>query len=264
MAESRFDAWSAGNAYQQYMGRWSGLIARDFLAWLDPPRDQRWLDLGCGTGQVTAAILRDCAPASVLGIDPSEGFVAFARAHIDDPRARFAVADAGAIPAEDGALDVACSGLVLNFIPDKPAALEGMRRVLRPGGLLAFYVWDYPGGGMGLIDAFWKAAARLDPAAADLDEARRFPMCTPDGLRDLCAAAGLPGVEIAALDRTSSFTDFDDFWRPFTLGSGPAPGYFKSLGAAAQARLTEALRAELGSTGPTRLPARAWAVRTAV
>jgi hypothetical protein len=132
--------------------------------------------------------------------------------------------------------------------------------VLKPAGVLAFYVWDYPGGGMGMIDVFWKAAAELDQRAAALDEAMRFPFCTREGLATFCQDAGLASPLIEPIETETEFADFDAFWHPFTLGAGPAPGYCMSLPVDAREALRQRLRKQLG-TGPIRLPARAWAVK---
>ena len=123
-------------------------------------------------------ILSRAAPRSVTAIDPSDDFLARARATSADPRATFLVGDAQALQVADASADVAVSGLVLNFVPDRPRALAELRRALRPGGLVGFYVWDYPGGGIEFLEAFWSAARALDPAAAELAESRRFAFCT--------------------------------------------------------------------------------------
>lgn len=256
---TEFDAWSVGHNYEQYMGRWSRQLAGRFLDWLAPPRDADWLDIGCGTGALTGAILERTAPRSVLALDPSDGFVAYARATINDDRASVAVGDAMALPATTS-VDIAASALVLNFVPDRVAALREMLRVLKPDGVLAFYVWDYPGGGMGMIDAFWTSAAELDPRAAALDEALRFPFCTEDGLAALCRDASLTSPVIEAIETEIEFPDFDAFWHPFTLGAGPAPGYCMSLPVDAREALRQRLAERLG-TGPIHLMARAWAVK---
>jgi ubiquinone/menaquinone biosynthesis C-methylase UbiE len=256
-----FDAWSAGQSYDHYMGRWSRQLAAEFVTWLAPPRDAAWLDIGCGTGALTATILADCAPRSVLSIDPSEGFLAHARSTIADRRVRFEVAGAQALPAGDRSVDVAASALVLNFVPDRQAALAEMLRVLKPEGLLAFYVWDYPNGGIGFIDAFWKAAARHDPSAAALDEAARFPFCTADGLAEMCRTAGFHSIVVEPLEIETVFPGFEAFWLPFTLGAGPAPGYCASLSEDGRAALKAALAEAIGPDRPIRLPARAWAVK---
>ncbi len=254
------DAWSAGRSYDEYMGRWSGAVAGAFLEWLDLPAGLDWLDVGCGTGALSAAVIERCAPDSLIGIDPSDGFVRHAAGIVTDPRARFEVGTAEHLPAAGDTVDVVTSALAYNFVPDRIAALREFRRVTRPGGTVSFYVWDYPGGGVGFIDAFWKAAAALDAAAGGLDEAVRFPFCTAGSLEDEVESAGYSDVEVVALEVPTRFADFEAFWHPFTLGAGPAPGYLASLSTDAGERLRRLLRDQLGG-GVVELTARAWAVR---
>jgi len=256
------DVWAAGDAYEPYIGRWSRLVARDFVAWLALPPRQRWLDIGCGTGALTQTILANADPAEVTGVDPSEGFLATARRRADDARARFHVGDAQALPIDDAAADAAVSGLVLNFVPDPAKAIAEMRRVVRSGGIVALYVWDYAGE-MQLIRCFWDAAIALDPAAHDLDEARRFPICQPAALKSLLQGAGLDRVESRTIDVPTVFRDFDDFWSPFLGGQGPAPTYCAALSEDRREELRERLRAMLAAEadGTLRLTARAFAVR---
>ncbi|WP_368911202.1 class I SAM-dependent methyltransferase [Taklimakanibacter deserti] len=258
---AQFDAWSAGQNYEHYMGRWSRQMASEFLRWLSPPRRADWLEIGCGTGALTATLLSDCNPKSILAIEPSKDFIAYARSMVTDKRVTFEMADAGKLPAPDAVMDVVTSALVLNFIPDKLAALAEMKRVLKPQGLLSFYVWDYPGGGMGFIDEFWKAAGAIDEKAKGLDEAKRFPFCTREGLANLCREAGLPSPAIEPLEIETVFADFESFWRPFTLGAGPAPGYCLSLPEDRRAWLKARLAENLGREVPIRLMGRAWAVK---
>ena len=260
MAGSEFDTWSAGQSYEHYMGRWSRKIAGRFIEWVDPPGELDWLEVGCGTGALTQAVLTQAGPRSILATDPSMDFVTHAKAAIRDDRATFQVADASELPCPEASVDVITSGLVFNFIPDKQKAMAEMRGVLRPGGMAAFYVWDYPGGGMGFINVFWKAVAELDPNAADLDESARFPYCQPDGLARLCAEAGATDTKVAAIEEETRFPDFEAFWHPFTLGAGPAPGYVQSLPEDRRQQLKDHLAAKLGTSGEIILPARAWAV----
>jgi SAM-dependent methyltransferase len=261
-AASRHDAWAGGDSYDAFMGRWSRRVAPEFLAWLDRAPGLDWLDVGCGTGALSEAILAGAAPRDLLAVDPSEAFAATARARLH-PRADVRVAGAGALPADDASRDAVVAGLVLNFVPDRPGALAEMRRVARPGGTVAFYVWDYPGGGMAFLSAFWRAATALDPAAADLRETGRFPFCTPDGLTALARDAGLAGIEARAIVIPTAFASFEDFWHPFTLGAGPAPGYVAGLDPQARDRLRDRLDADLPreSDGRIVLSARAWALR---
>jgi SAM-dependent methyltransferase len=262
---SRHDTWAAGDHYERYMGRWSRQIAPRFLDWLGAPADAVWLDLGCGTGALTQAILARAAPRSIVAVDQSADFVAHARAATSDVqvRMRFEVGDAQKIPLPDAAVDVAASALVINFVPDKVQALREMKRVTRPGGLVSFYVWDYPGGGMGFMRAFWSAAIALDPKAEELGEGRRFPFCNPDGLAALAAEAGWPAAAVAPVEVEARFGSFEDLWQPFTLGTGPAPGYCVSLPDDKRAALKARLQQDVGA-GPIRFPARAWGVSARV
>lgn len=263
MSQSRHDAWAAGDAYDQYMGRWSRKIAPLFLDWLKAPRGVRWLDVGCGTGALSAAILDRCEPDSVRGVDPSDGFVAQARANVPDPRAQFSVGDAQALDVPDASADIAVAALMLNFVSDRQTALREFRRATRRGGVVAFYVWDYPGGGVEFMHAFWMAASALDPAAKELAEDVRFPFCTEEGMRALAIESGLNDVEAAPLEAASVFANFDDFWRPFTLGVGPAPGYCAALKPEAREWLRQRLDETLPRTadGAIALKLRAWAIK---
>lgn len=254
------DAWSSGDSYELYMGRWSRQIAALFLDWLAAPTGLDWLDVGCGTGALTQTILERRSPHTVTGIDASEGFIDHARRTTSDARAKFEVGSADALPLDDESFDAAVSGLVLNFVPDCENALAEMRRVVKPKGLIAFYVWDYPGGGLGFLNRFWKVATRLDADAEGFAEDKRFPFCTRDGLEKLCLSAGLEGAEIVPIEVPTVFETFEDYWRPFTLGAGPAPGYVAGLDDAMRNALHDALEADLGA-GRIDLVARAWAVQ---
>jgi SAM-dependent methyltransferase len=260
---NKHDAWSAGDSYDAYMGRWSRKMAAQFLDWLKPAENLDWLDVGCGTGALSSAILNNCNPQSLVGIEQSAGFVATAQRNIDDKRATFEVGDAQKLPLGDHSKDIVASALVLNFVPDIPKALSEMKRVARPGGSVAFYVWDYPGGGMGFMRAFWNAAIALDPAASGFAEGKRFAFCTSAGLIELATNAGLQSVECTAIEIPTVFADFDDYWHPFTLGAGPAPGYCVSLPAEAREKLRQKLSDDLPrqDNGAIALNARAWAIK---
>jgi SAM-dependent methyltransferase len=256
------ETWDRGEALERYVGRWSRLVAREFLGWLGVPPGRRWLDVGCGAGAVTAAILREAAPAAVDGVDRSEAYVADARARVTDPRARFGVGDAQALPTPPAPYDAVVSGLLLNFVPAPERALAEMARVARPGGAVAAYVWDYAGR-MELMRHFWDAAVALDPAAGPLDEGRRFPLCRPEALAALFRSGGLDQVETRAIDVPTTFRDFDDYWAPFLGGQGPAPGYAMALDPDRRAALRDRIREGLPirADGSIHLTARAWAAR---
>lgn len=258
------DNWQSGDPYERYVGRWSRRVAPEFLSWLAIAPGQRWLDVGCGTGALCAAIADHGSPASVCAIDPSEGFLKTAQARHGD-RVLFRQGSATDIAFADSSFDVTVCGLVLNFVPDALAGLSAMARVTRPEGTIAAYVWDYSGK-MELMRVFWDAGVELDPAAAKLDEGLRFPLCRPEALRALFESAGLNDVATAAIDIATPFASFDDYWSPFLGGNGPAPAYAMSLDEAARARLRERIRERLpiSADGALRLTARAWAVRGSV
>jgi SAM-dependent methyltransferase len=257
------DVWAAGDLYEPYVGRWSRVVAKEFLGWLSVPRGARWLDVGCGTGALTQTILRDCAPHSVHGVDPSAGFVETARQRTTG--ASFEVGDAQALPAKDGEFDAAVAGLVINFVPKPERAVGEMRRAVRQGGTVGAYVWDYAGK-MQLMRYFWDAAVELDAAARSLDEGVRFPLCNEKALEKLFRDAGVRDVEVRVIDAPTPFRDFDDYWTPFLGGQGPAPGYCMSLDEARRAALRDRIRAKLptGPDGSIHLVARAWAVKGSV
>ena len=215
------DTWERGNPYEQYVGRWSRQVAPLFLSWSNVPGGRKWLDVGCGTGALCAAIVDRCSPSSVDGVEPSEGFLKTAKENLAG-RATLHQGNATAIPLDDASVDVVVSGLVLNFVPDQRAALLEMARVTRKGGTIAAYVWDYAGK-MELMRFFWDAAVGLNPDATKLDEGVRFPLCRPEELENLFASAGLEEAEVKPIDISTPFANFDAYWEPFLGGQGPAP-----------------------------------------
>jgi SAM-dependent methyltransferase len=263
MGDSRVkDTWQAGDVYESYVGRWSRPVAREFLQWLAVPDSRDWIDIGCGTGALTQTILDCASPRSVLAIDPSQGFIDHAKANIGEGPVRFQVGDAQALAVDDSTCDAAVSGLVLNFVPSPARAVKEMTRVIRAGGAVAAYVWDYAGK-IELMRYFWDAAVALDSAAQELDEGRRFPICNPERLTALFAEAGLQHISVRPIDVHTVFRSFDDYWSPFLGGQGPAPGYAVSLSEERRNVLRDRIRASLPTRpdGSIDLLARAWAIR---
>jgi SAM-dependent methyltransferase len=254
--------WASGEAYDAYMGRWSRRVAAVFVPRLGVPAGRRWLDVDCGTGALTATVLAAADPTTVIGIDPSAGFIGCARAQIADRRAGFGVDEATSLPLSDAGLDVVISGLMLNFVAEPARAVAEFNRVVTPGGVVAAYVWDYTDG-MAMLRHFWDAAIALDPAAAAVEEGSRFRLCRPEPLRNLWADAGLADAEVEAIEVPTVFADFEDFWVPFLGGQGPAAGYAMSLLPDHRAALRNLLRHRLPARpdGMIALTARAWAVR---
>jgi SAM-dependent methyltransferase len=259
------DSWASGAGYESFVGRLSRLVAPEFVAWLAVPPGARWLDVGSGTGALTEAVLAHCAPAEVVGIEPSDAFRSYAEKNVPDPRATFRAGDAMTLPVDDGAFDAVTSALVLNFVPDQPAAVVEMWRAARPGGTVAGYVWDYTDG-MPMLTTVWDAAVALDPSAARLHEARRFAGNQPDPLRALFVGAGLRAVDVQGICVPVDFGSFDDYWSPFLAGTGPAPTYIATLDGARRATLRDTVRDRLpiSADGSIHLTACAWAVRGTV
>jgi SAM-dependent methyltransferase len=255
------DKWTSGADYDQWMGRWSRLLAGEFVKWLRLPANLRWLDLCCGTGVLTEAIVEHSAPSQVTGIDASAQQIAFASTHRSGTNVVFQTSDAMSLPFGQSAFDVVVCGLGLNYLPEPLRALAEMRRVVAPSGVIAIYVWDYSEGARFLRE-FWEAAAAIDPNALRYDQARRFPQCTPPALQKIFHDAHLDRVLVAPLDITTRFENFDDYWQPLLTGQGSAPSYLETLDPNTRSDIRARLRQSLFSAdGPIELPARAWAVR---
>lgn len=256
------DVWDDSAAYEAYVGRWSRLVAAAFVRWLRPPPDTAWLDFGCGTGALTREILAAAQPRHVVGCDRSSAYVAFAGAQAADQRATFVSADLSSLPQIDGGFDAVVSGLVLNFLPAPLEGLAAMSARARAGGVLAAYVWDYAEG-MQMMRFFWDAACALDPAARELDEGVRFPLCRPAPLHEVFERASLRNVQVQPLEIATAFRNFDDYWTPFLGGQGPAPGYAMGLSPERRGRLRDLIRSRIPvkGDGTISLTARAWAAK---
>src|SRR5438270_10444373 len=259
------DVFNNADPYERFIGRWSRMLTPNFVRWLAVPLQGDWLDVGCGTGSLTEAILAGAFPKSVIGIDPSSAFVAHADEKVKDPRVSFRVGNAMGLEFKSATFDVAASSLVLNFVPDPNVAVAEMRRVVKKGGRVAACVWDYSGG-MRMIRTFFDAAVELDPAAAQLDEGQRFMIARPDALQACFIGAGLQQVEMLPLDVDMVFSGFDDYWQPFLGGQGPAPAYAVSLPQEKRDALAERIRTKLTpeADGSIRMTSRAWAVKGTV
>ncbi len=255
------DTWNSGDPYEYFMGRWSSLVAEQFVDWLSPESKLKWLDVGCGSGALGEKILQQCNPASLSAIDQSAGFAKTAQKRFGDAAECF-VGNAMNLPFKIEFLDMVVSGLVLNFIPRPDAAIEEMRRVTRKGGTVAVYVWDYCGV-MEFLNTFWDAVSEIDSKGIKHHEAKRFPDSYEFILKDVFEQVGLSDIRIAPIEITTRFKDFDDYWKPFLGGQGPAPSYVTSLDLFQKKRLKELLKKTLPiePDGSIKLKARAWAAR---
>jgi len=256
------DQWSAGSTYEQFMGRWSRKLARDFVDWLQAADGVHWLELGCGTGALTSAICDFAAPAVVVACDPAQPFIEYAQRRITDPSVSFVVAGAHDFPLHPPGYDVVTSLLAFNFFPDPEAALKRMSLAGVRRGLISACVWDYAGE-MQFLRYFWDAASVVDPKARVLDEAVRFATCKPEVLTRIFHDAGLVDVRCEPLNIETAFSDLDDYWAPLLGGTGPAPSFVASLDEARRAVLRSQLEETLprDADGVIRLRARAWAIR---
>jgi SAM-dependent methyltransferase len=246
--------FSESDGYERFMGRWSRRLAQVFVTFAGVTKGDRVLDVGSGTGALSAAAAAIEA-VQVTGIESAAAYVRYAQEHVDG---RFEVGDAMALPFGDDAFDRTLSMLVLNFVKNPAAALQQMIRVTRRGGVVAAAVWDY-GEGMQMLRTFWDAAVALDPDAAPRDE-RHMPLCTPGALAELWRRSGLREVDEQPLTIDMAFESFDDYWQPFLCGQGPAGAYVSSLPESSRQALESRLRAD----AVLAMRARAWAVRGVV
>jgi len=255
------DSWQSGDPYEYYMGRWSNLVADQFVDWLSPGPGLRWLDVGCGTGALSASVINRHQPATVIAVDQSEGFVRSAQQRLGN-KASCKVGSALSLPVDDTSVDITVSGLVLNFIPQPELVLAEMQRVTRKGGTVAAYIWDYAGK-MELLNYFWDMAVELNLGALDLHEGHRFPDSNSEQLMHLFDRVCFSEIEAASLEIDTNFKDFDDYWEPFLGGQGPAPTYVSKLSDSERNRLMEALaqRLPVNEDGSILLTARAWAMK---
>lgn len=265
MADDRPGAmWTDAAGYERFMGRWSRLVGRQVIDWLAPPPGLAWLDAGCGTGAFTELLLRHAAPGSVVGFDPAPDQVAHARAAVADRRASFAVGDATGIDFPDDRFDAAIAALVLNFIPARDKAVAELARVVRPGGTVAAYVWDFAGDGA-VPRHLTAAIAELDPeSAARYRKAVDADSSRPEALAAVFRGAGLVAVDTRPCDIECAFADIDDYWGANTTTAAPNGVYVSRLAADAVARLKAALPRHLpppGADGAIRFAAKAWAVK---
>jgi SAM-dependent methyltransferase len=255
------DSWQSGDPYEYYMGRWSSLVATSFIDWLSPPTGLKWLDIGCGSGVLSEAVINKYKSAQVTAIDQSEAFVNTAQRRLGS-HADCRVGNALSLPLEDSSINATVSGLVLNFIPEPEKALAEMKRVTTTGGTVAVYVWDYAGK-MEFLKYFWDVAVELNPKATSLHEGKRFPESNPDGLKGLFDRSGFVDTVTAPIEINTHFRDFDDYWNPFLGGQGPAPTYVLTLDKKERDKLRDSLyeRLPIQVDGSIPMVARAWAAK---
>jgi SAM-dependent methyltransferase len=255
--EDRLTFAVSADVYDRHVGRYGAELGAALARVANVRPGQRALDVGAGPGALTRVLVDLLGPEHVVAVDPSEPFLAALRERLPGVDARIALAEE--LPFSDGEFDVALAQLVLNFAPDPEAAVGEMRRVVRPGGVVAACVWDYPGE-MTLLQTFWAAAAAHEPELAQASDERATMALDEEGeLAESFRGAGLTDVEEGALIASADYASFEDLWDPFTAGVGPAGAYAASLDDGRRGALREEFWRRLGSPrGPFRLTARAW------
>jgi SAM-dependent methyltransferase len=251
--------FASADAYDRWVGRYGPSLAAELVAFADVKPGMLALDVGCGPGALTTALVEVLGAENVAAVDPSEPFVEAARARL--PGVEIRVAPAEKLPFMDDRIDVVLSQLVVNFMTDAEAGVREMARVAKPGGTVASCVWDYAGG-MTLIRAFWDAAREVDPeGGAAADESVTMRYCSEDGLAALWREAGLERVRTAALTARAAYDGFETLWEPLPTGIAPAGAFTAALDDTGRAALHDAYKRRLGvGDGPFELTARAWAV----
>ena len=244
----------AAEAYDRFMGRYSRLLSPQLADVAGVHAAQRALDVGCGPGALTAELVARLGAASVTAVDPSTPFVEAARAR--HPGVEVHQASAEELPFADDTFDASLAQLVVHFMSDPVAGLAEMRRVTRPGGVVAACVWDLAGG-QAPLSPFWKAARQLDPGVTDESQ---LAGARQRHLAELFATAGLREVEEVVLEVSLEHPTFEEWWEPYTGGVGPAGSYVKAMGSDRQAALRDRCRVLLPDE-PFVLTSRAWAVR---
>ncbi len=244
----------AAESYDRFMGRYSTHLSAGLADLAGVTAGQRALDVGCGPGALTAELVARLGADAVAAADPSEPFVDAVRARLPGVDVRLAPAEA--LPFEEASFDAALAQLVVHFMSDPVAGLAEMKRVTRPGGVVAACTWDLAGD-RAPISPFWQAARELREGVADESH---LAGTRAGHLTELFGAAGLRDVEETELSSSVEHPTFEEWWEPFTLGVGPAGAYARSLGEPERDALRERCR-ELLPDAPFTLTAVAWAAR---
>jgi ubiquinone/menaquinone biosynthesis C-methylase UbiE len=223
-----------GAAYERFMGRWSQIVGVKFIEWLATPKGLRWLDVGCGNGAFSEVLISSCPPSELHGIDPSEPQIAYAKSRVPNAVAQFRVGDGQNLPFDDASFDIATMALVISFVPDPDKAVAEMARVVRPGGWVASFMWDAPGGGL--------PASPIAAAARELGLTSQTPVVLDgvysfDQLRAVWEGAGLEKIETQRIDISITYENFDDLWESNQLLATPTSTMVSKLTASERERL---------------------------
>jgi len=230
-----------GKAYERLMGRWSKLAGAKFIDWLDPPQGLNWIDVGCGNGAFTEVLIARAKPAAVTGIDPSDGQITFARTRPNARMAQFRVADAHNLPFADKHFDAASMALVITFLSDPLKAAREIARVVKPGGIVATYMWDFPGGGFPIrpLGAAMRSLGLGEPPRPNVEASRR------ENMEAIWREARLQAIESTVIRIGVAFADFDDFWDSSTVPVGPSGKALAEMSPQTREQLKAKLREQL-------------------
>ena len=250
--------------YEQLMGRWSQKLAPLFIEFAGLADGEKILDVGCGTGSLTFALIRAADLGEIAAIDYSPVFVEEAIRRNTDTRIKIRQADACSLPFQDATFDRALALLVLHFVPEAGKAVAEMRRVVRPGGVVAAVVWDHLGGMPGMRMMVDTVAA-LSEGGRQLRSRYCFqPMMQPGEMKQTFVEQGLVNVTETQLMVRMDYQSFNDYWAPIAAGEGPLGKYVATLDAEDRARTDAAVRDayEAGRTdGPRSFANVAWSCR---
>jgi trans-aconitate methyltransferase len=236
-------SWDDTKGYELYVGRWSRFISKDFIYWLKPDAGLEWLEVGCGTGALTSAILEKANPKQITAIDKSGSYIKQAMSDIIADNVIFLERGFESLPSNE-TFDIITSGLVLNFLPDIKDSFQQMANKLKPAGQLSAFVWDYAGHYQPMRH-FWDAAKEVSPIAQKFDAGVKFSICNEIKLTDLFQSAGLTNIRFTTLERIATFQSFDDYWLPIASAQGSVTEFMSSLNDPQTQKLKELLKQRL-------------------
>jgi SAM-dependent methyltransferase len=244
-----------GAAYDRLMAPWSRAVGQQFVDWLALPPGLRWLDVGCGTGAFTELLLGQTNPFDVSAVDPAEDQIAYARTKPAAKHVNFRQAEAQKLPFADGEFDVAAMALVITFVPEPAQALAEMKRVVKPGGVIGTYVWDFLGKG------------NTQQPLREAVEAMGVPvLSTPghvhsrlDSLGAIFTAAGLDAVSVRPIEIEISYANFDEYWTAQTGFSNTVVQHMRKMSEEQVEELKAHLREHLPRDKSGRIVYKAWA-----
>jgi ubiquinone/menaquinone biosynthesis C-methylase UbiE len=230
-----------GSAYERFMGRWSRAIGNEFLHWLEPEPGRRWLEIGCGTGVFTEVLLDAVAPQSLIAVDPAVAQIDYARRRLAGRVGDIRIADAQNLPFSQSEFDFIVSALAFNFIPERERAACEMRRVCRPGGWVAGYVWDFAAD----RSSGWPLRFGLRKIGVDPPQVPGAEDTSMEALKRLFAQAGLEQIEVRSVEVKAEFANFDEYWCSQTPSFTPQGRIVSALTPTQRKALIDAVRAAL-------------------